>query len=386
MAVSRLQAETLARQNIPGAKTLLKLKEKPRQFIITILIGNNLVNTAASALATVLAMQYFGSSGVGIATGVMTFVLLTFGEIIPKTYATIHAKKISLFMARISLIFIYLFYPLVIIFEKLTSLFLKMFSASNITPLFSESELRTLVEMGVKENQLNITEKEFIEGVLEFKEIRTAEIMTPKRRLFSLEEKMTVEDAIHEINKREHSRIPVYDDVKENITGIVHLKDILAVSAEQRQTVRLKEIAKQPLFVEEYKLISGLFKQMQGRHVHMAIVVNKKRELKGIVTLEDIIEQIVGDIFDEKDISPTLMKRVKKTMLLVHTGTEIDDINKFFNITLPIAEKHQVLLDFLETLKKKEWQEGMRLRFNDLVFVIKDVEEKKPIKVFIEKK
>lgn len=385
MAVSRLQAETLAKQNTPGAKTLLALKQKPRQFIITILIGNNLVNTAASALATVLATQYFGSSGVGIATGVMTFILLTFGEIIPKTYAISNADTISLFMAQISMVFIYLFYPLVFIFEKLTALFLKIFGASKQMPLFSEAELRTFVEIGVKENLLNMTEKEFIEGVLEFREIRIAEIMTPKHRIFSLEEKMTVEDAIHEINKREHSRIPIYGGVKENITGIVHLKDILAVSAEQRQAVRLKEIAKKPLFVEEYKLIRPLFKQMQGRHMHMAIVVNKKRELKGLVTLEDIIEQIVGDIFDEKDISPTLMKRIKKTLLLVHAETEIEDINKFFNIRIPVAEKHQKLADFLATLNAK-WVEGMNLHYHDLTFIIKEVQEKKPVKVFIEKK
>ncbi len=386
MAVSRLQAETLAKQKKAGAQALLSLKKKPRQFIIAILIGNNLVNTASSAIATVIATEYFGSSGVGIATGVMTFILLTFGEIIPKSYATRNAQRISLLIANPSIIMIQLMYPLVFLFGKITTLFLRIFGATATTPLFSEAELRTLVEMGVKENQLNITEKEFIEGVLEFKEIRTAKIMTPKRRIFSLEEKTTVEDAIHEINKREHSRIPIYAGVKENITGIIHLKDILAVPAEHKKTVRIKEIAKKPFFVEEYKLISTVFKQMQGRHIHMAVVVNKKKELRGVVTFEDIIEQIVGDIFDEKDISPTLMKRIKKTLLLVHVGTEIDDINKFFNIRIPVVGTHQTLLQFLESIKKKEWQEGMKLHYNDLMFIIKEVEENKPVMIFVEKK
>ena len=386
MAVSRLQAETLARQNIPGAKILLKLKEKPRQFIITILIGNNLVNTAASALATVMAMSYFGSSGVGIATGGMTFVLLTFGEIIPKSYATSNANKISLFMAEISMIFIYLFYPLILIFEKLTNVFLKMFGATKTTPLFSESELRTLVEMGVKEKHLNLTEKEFIEGVLEFKQIHVKEIMTPRRKIFSLDENMTVQHAIEEINKREHTRIPIYSNTKENIVGIIYLKDLLEAVVENNNNNLLKNIARKPLFVDENKLISTLFNELQARHVHIAVVVNKKHEVKGIVTHEDILEQIVGDIFDEKDISPTLMKRINKNKILVHGDTEIKEINKFFNIKIPFTEQTKIMNQFLETIKKREWQEGLKVRWNELTFIIRDLEEQKPVKIFIEKR
>ncbi|MFA6888628.1 MAG: CNNM domain-containing protein [Candidatus Woesearchaeota archaeon] len=386
MAVSRLQAETLAKQNIPGAKTLLNLKKRPRQFIITILIGNNLVNTLSSALATVMATSYFGSSGVGIATGVMTFILLTFGEIIPKSYATSNANKISLFMARISMIFIYLFYPLVIVFEKLTNVFLKMFGATKITPLFSESELRTLVEMGVKEKHLNMTEKEFIEGVLEFKQIHVKEIMTPKRKIFSLDENMTVQNAIIEINKREHTRVPVYSNTKENIVGIIYLKDLLEAIVENQPHVPLKNIARKPLFVDETKLISTLFNELQARHVHMAVVINKKHDMKGIVTHEDILEQIVGDIFDEKDISPTLMKRINRNKILVHGDTDIKEINKFFNIKIPLNDTIKNLNQFLETIKKREWQEGLKVRWNELTFTIRDVEEKKPVKIFVEKR
>ncbi len=386
MAVSRLKAETLAKQNIAGAKTLLKLKEKPRQFIITILIGNNLVNTGASALATVMATSYFGSSGVGIATGVMTFVLLTFGEIIPKSYATSNADKISLFMAEFSIIFIYLFYPLVFIFEKLTNIFLKMFGATKTTPLFSESELRTLVEMGVKEKHLDITEKEFIEGILEFKNICVREIMTPRRKIFSLDENMAVEHAIAEINKREHTRIPVYSNTKENITGIIYLKDLLEAIVENKKHVLLKSIARKPLFVDENKFISKLFNELQARHVHMAVVVNKKHEVKGIVTHEDILEQIVGDIFDEKDISPSLMKRIHKNKILVHGDTDIKEINKFFNIKLPHTEQTKTFNQFFETIKKREWQEGLKVRWNELTIIIRDIEEKKPVKIFIEKR
>ncbi|MEK6867661.1 MAG: CNNM domain-containing protein, partial [Nanoarchaeota archaeon] len=148
MTISRLKAETLAKQKIKGAQTLLKLKEQPRQFIITILIGNNIVNTGASALATVLATDMYGSTGIGIATGIMTFILLTFGEIIPKSLATTHAEDIILFIAQPSMVAIKVMYPLVLMFEWVTTIFIKMFGGAKATQLYSESELKTLVEIG----------------------------------------------------------------------------------------------------------------------------------------------------------------------------------------------------------------------------------------------
>ncbi|MEK6922153.1 MAG: hemolysin family protein [Nanoarchaeota archaeon] len=386
MTISRLKAETLAKQKIKGAQTLLKLKEQPRQFIITILIGNNIVNTGASALATVLATDMYGSTGIGIATGIMTFILLTFGEIIPKSLATTHAEDIILFIAQPSMVAIKVMYPLVLMFEWVTTIFIKMFGGAKATQLYSESELKTLVEIGVKENRLGDTEKAFIEGVLEFKQSLVRDIMTPKRRMFCLDENMTVEEALHEINKREHSRTPIYSGSRESIAGIVYLKDLLQAIAEKKQEYKIHDIAKKPLFVEENFPIKRLFKELKGRHVHIAIVINKKRELKGLVTMEDIIEEIVGDIFDEKDISPTLMKRIRKDTIIVHADTEIEDVNQFFNIRIPTSEKIITINHFLETLKKREWQEGMKIRYNDLTFTIKEVEEKKPVKVFILKK
>lgn len=386
MAISRLKAETLAKQNVHGAATFLKLKEKPRQFIITILIGNCLVNTAAASIATVLATTNFGDSGVGIATGIMTFILLTFGEIIPKSFATVHAERIMLPLARPSMMTIRIFYPLVLMFEGITNLVLHLFGGHKKTPLFSESELRTLVEVGVKENRLDQSDKDLIEGVLEFKQTLVKEIMTPKRRIFCLDENMAVKDALHNINKREHTRIPVYSGTKERIVGIIYLKDVLGAIAEEKGHLQLKHIAKKPVFVDENRHISTVFKEMKGRHVHIAIVVSKRMEVKGLVTLEDAIEEIVGDIFDEKDISPTLMKRISKTLIIVHGNTDIRDINTFFNIRLPATETIITLNQFLETLKKKPWQEGMKVRWNDILFTIREVEEQKPVKVFIEKK
>lgn len=386
MAISRLKAETLAKQNVPGAATLLKLKEQPRLFIITILIGNNLVNTAASAIATVVATSYFGDSGIGIATGVMTFILLTVGEIIPKSFASLHAEAVLLPIAKPTALAIKIMYPLVMLFEWITAAVLRLFGSHTKTPLFNEAELRTLLEMGVKENRLDQTDKDLIEGVLEFKQTVVKEVMTPKRRMFCLDENMPVEEALKDINKREHTRIPVYSGTKDRVVGIIYLKDVLTAIAEEKGYLQLKHIAKKPMFVDENRHISTIFKEMKGRHVHIAIVANKKMDVKGLVTLEDIIEEIVGDIFDEKDISPTLMKRINKTTIIVHGNTELQDVNKFFNIRLPATESIITLNQFLQTIKKRDWQEGMKIRWNDVTFTIREVEEQKPVKIFIEKK
>ena len=385
MGVSRLKTETLAKQQVPGARTLLELKQQPRQFIIMVLIGNNVVNTGASALATILATKSFGSTGVGIATGVMTFILLTFGEILPKSYATSHGEKIALMLASPSMITVKAFYPLILIFEWIADRTLTLFGSADKTPLFSEAELRTLLEVGVKEQSLGTTEKSFIEGILEFRQCLVKEIMTPKRRIFSLNGKLPLSLALHEINRREHSRIPIYQGSKEQIVGIIYLKDVLATIGEQHEKLRLIDLARKPLLVDEETSIAKLFREMQVKHIHIALVVNKKQEIKGLITLEDIIEEIVGDIFDEKDISPTLIKRVSKTAIIAHADTEISYVNSFFNVSLPRREGMETLHQLLFSLQKKPLQEGTHVKYENLIFIIKDVEDGKPVKVLVKK-
>lgn len=385
MAVSRLQAETLAKQQAHGAAALLKLKEQPRQFIITILIGNNLVNTAASALATVLATKQFGSAGVGIATGAMTFILLTIGEIFPKSYATTHSQRIALLLAPPGRIVIKIFYPLVILFEWITNIVLKMFSSNQPPPLFSEAELRTLVELGVKEQRLGKVEKDFIVGVLEFHDCRVSEIMTPKRRVFSLASALPLSLGLAEINRREHTRIPIYSTTKEKIIGIIYLKDIVRTFAERKtQQLRLQDLARKPLFVAEDALLINVFREMQAKYVHIAIVVNARQEMQGVITLEDILEEIVGEIFDEKDISPILMKRVNKKTIVVHGDTRLIDINIFFGVQL-VGKEGQTLQQWLQALEQKPFQEGMHIKHDRLTFIIKEVEDNKAVKVIVKK-
>lgn len=385
MSISRLKAETLAKQKVAQANILLKLKEQPRQVIIALLIGNNVVNIGASALATGVAIKLYGEQGIGIATGIMTFVLLTIGEIIPKSYATIHAEKIALVIATPTMIAIKAMYPLVILFEKITTTVLKMFGSTKKTEFFSESELRTLVELGVKENRIGATEKGFIEGVLQFKDVKVKRIMTPRKRIFSIDENTPLITALHEIKRREHTRIPVYRQTRENIVGIVYTKDILKAVAEQRTRIRIKVLMQKPLLVNEEMPIKKLFREMQVKHVHLAIVVGVFNEVKGLITLEDILEEIVGEIFDEKDISPTKIKKLDEKRIIVHGDTTIENINRFFKINLPKKEKQTTINEFLETIKKGVLEERSRIKYQELLFTVLELENQKPSKILIRK-
>ncbi len=383
MAVSRIQAQAMAKQKKKGSETLLLLKERPRRLIITILIGNNIVNIGASALATVIATDIFGHAGTGIAIGIMTFIILIFGEITPKSYATVHSKKIALRVAPIIMWLSMILSPLVFLFEYATTRIIKLFGSTKKPQLFSETELRTLVEVGVQEKALEKIEKDFIEGVLEFNDIVVKEVMTPKKRMFALEEGTSVENALKEIDKREHSRVPIYRKTKNNIVGFLYMKDLLSFVTKKKR--KIEDVMRKPLFVNENAIISNVFKFFKKKHIHIAIVVDNTLDVKGMVTLEDLLEEIVGEILDETDISPELMKRINKKTVIIHADTEIDDLNKFFNITLPRTDRMQTVSELLETLKKKKWEEGTMVRYQDIKFIIKQVEENKPVTVIIEK-
>lgn len=385
MSVSRIQAQAMVKQKKKGAETLLKLKEQPRRLIITILIGNNIVNIGASALATVIASDYFGHAGAGIATGIMTFLVLVFGEITPKSYATVHNKKIALQIAGPIMFISKVLHPLVLFFEYMTTHIIRLFGSTKKTQIFSETELRTLVEVGVSEKILEKAEKEFIEGVLEFNDITVGKVMTPKNRMFCLKENISVDKAIKEINKREHSRVPVYRGNKDNIIGFLYIKDLLKITSEKKNRMKIKNVIRKPLYVSQTSVISDVFRKFQTRHIHLGIVINKKHEVKGIVTMEDVIEEIVGEILDETDISPELMKKINKKTIIVHGETEIEDINNFFNTGIPALHNDDELNDFLTSVHKTKFVEGMKINYKNLKFIIKHVEDNLPVTVIVEK-
>jgi CBS domain containing-hemolysin-like protein len=378
-SLSEVKARILLEQKRKGAGVLYKLKRNPEKLIVTILLGNNIVNIAASALATVISTNLFGSFGVGIAIGVMTFLILVFGEIIPKSIAIAKAEKLSLLIAKPILFFMYLFWPLVWFFGWVA----KIAGSSKI--LVSASEIKTTAVMGLESGSIEKDEEKIIERAVEFADIDAEDVMTPRVDMFYLDGSLTLSKALSDIVGSPFSRIPIYLENKDNIIGILYIKDVLRHIAEMdKDDIKLSYLSKKPFIVPEKMAINNLFKEFQRRHIHMAIAVDEYGGVTGLVTMEDLLEELVGEILDESDLDKKFIMRLNKKTILVDGDTEIDDINDFFNVKIPGKITDTISAVILEKLQKIP-QKGEKIKIDNLVLTIEEATVKEIKKVKIEK-
>ncbi len=363
-----------------GANILYRLKKNPKKLIIAILLGNNIVNIAASALATFIAMELLGIIGIGVAIGVMTFFVLTFGEIIPKSVAVINAEKLSIFMAKPILFITYLFSPLVWIFEQITK-----FVGSPIKNSISGSEIKAAAMMGLESGTIKKEEQKIIKRAIDFVNINAEDVMTPRIDMFCLDGNLTLREAISDISESSFSRIPVYLGNKDNIVGILYVKDILKYATiEKYKNVKLTKLIKKAFVIPEKMAIDKLLKEFQRRHLHMAIIVDEHGGVVGIVTMEDLLEELVGEIIDESDIDKKLIMRLDKKTILVDGDTEIDDINDFLNIRLPGKMTDTISALILETIERIP-KKGEKIRIKNLILTIEEITSNEIKRVKIEK-
>jgi len=328
------RVEGLVTEGRRGANALYRLKKDPSRMLTTILIGNNLVNIAASVMATVLATRWFGSAGPGIAVGVLTILILVFGEITPKSLATRYSETISLLIAPFLLVFMRLIYPAVWVFGCFTT-WVHRLTSSPGDPVVTRSELISMLGHGEKEGTIAQRDREIIERVFAFNDLKARDVMTPQDEIFSLEGSQSVADALPQVTAGSVSRIPLFDEHRDNIYKVVYLRDLLDAVANDCMNVRLDEIAHEPLFVPQYQQIDELFAMLRHRKLHSAIVVDEYGGVRGIVTLEDLLEELVGEIYDESDIDPVLARTISEGEILVDGAAELRVVEKFFGMDLP---------------------------------------------------
>ncbi len=333
VALSLSRVEGLLKEGRRGARALYTLKHDPTRMLITILIGNNLVNIAASAMATVIATRLFGSFGPGIAVGVLTIVILIFGEITPKSLATRYSERISLSIAPLMLGFMRLIYPLVWLFSRFCT-WVHQCTGMTRDPTVTESELISLAEHGEKEGTIEPVEREFIERIFDFNDLMVKDVMTHRREIFSLEGTLSVAEALPEIMRRSNTRIPIYDKEPDDIRQVLYLRDVLKTAVEGHSNTRLTEIAREPIFVHEEQPIDELFTTLSQRRRHLAMVVDEYGALQGIVTLEDLLEELVGEIYDETDETPQGLKAHSENKISVHGTAEVRVVERFFDVDL----------------------------------------------------
>ncbi len=369
-----------------GSKALHKLKTNPSWMMSSVNLGNNLVNVGASALATSLAIRLFGDDGLGIAVGVMTFLILVFGEITPKTYCNANSTKIALRYAPVLLTFSYVFYPVVKFFEIITRGVVKLTGSSYTPPPITEKDIMGVIDQGLEEKAIEKEELKLVHGALKFDDTVIRSVMTPRTKMFTLDSKMLLFDALPQINQSGHSRIPIYGDTKDDIVGFIHARDILKELEKDNKMTSLEQISRKPVFASQEKMVSSLLKEMQGRRTHMAIVIDEHNGVEGLVTLEDLVEEIVGEIEDESDLpKPIAYEKIDQDTIITNGDIEIDIINEIFNTNIPEGDDYATLNGLLHEKLKDIPQEGDKVEIAELKIIVEKVSKNIPKKIRIER-
>ncbi len=327
---NQIRLRGLAEDGNKKAKRLLKILEDSPKMLSAILIGNNIVNLTASSLLTALAIRLFGSYAAGIATAVLTVVILIFGEITPKTLATIHSDKIALTYCNVIYYLMKCLTPVIFIVNKLSLgvLFLLRVDPKNNSSAMTETELRTIVDVSHESGVLESEEREMINNVVDFGDSLAKDIMIPRIDMCCAEVSTTYSELLELFRQDMFSRLPVYEDDSDNVVGIINIKDLLFL--EDKENFQVSKIMREPFFTYEYKKTSDLMLEMRKGSIPMAIVLDEYGATAGLITLEDLIEEIVGEIRDEYDSDEiNLIQQLGDFEYSVAGSTKLDDLNDY---------------------------------------------------------
>ncbi len=350
-SISNVKARHIAKSRSKRNTLIKKMKEDPHKLLSTILIGNNLVNVAASALATALAIELAANHAVGIATGVMTLAILIFGEIFPKSIAT----RNNILIARMVIIPLHwlsiLFSPMIMFLNFIPQITNKIQKKHRVT----EEELKTFVEVVEEEGEIKQVEKELIKNIFEFDDTNASEIMTPRGDMFVVDadEELDLEAII----QSGYTRIPVIQGDIDHVVGILNIKDLFMEQAKGNGEIDVRKMMNKPYFVPEYKKLDSLLHQFKKRKQHMAIIVDEHGGVSGLITLEDALEEIVGEIVDETDKDEPQIIRVKPDEWIVPGKSEIEEVNEKIPMNIPDSKEYDTfsgyILDTIERIPRE---------------------------------
>ena len=335
MSTNRIRMRNLYEDGEKRAGLVLDMLEKQNKLISSLLVGNNIVNISASAIATKIATDIFNDAGVGIATGVMTLLVLVFGEVIPKNLAAAHAESWAMLIAPFIRLVSIILTPVVFLLTKLSDMVVRFSKKDNEdVPTITEDEFRLLVDVGQEEGVFDESESEMINSIMEFDEIVVKEIMVPRIDIVGLDGDDNVNEALRLIIDGGHSRIPVYEDSIDNIIGILYAKDIFEHLHEDFDKLQVKTLIRDAYYIPETKKVDDLLEELRMKKVHMAIILDEYGGTSGLVTIEDLLEEIIGDIQDEYDVEEDLIVMHSDTVLIADARTPIHDVEEAFDVEL----------------------------------------------------
>jgi CBS domain containing-hemolysin-like protein len=346
MSANRVRIRELANEGDKQAERVDLLLEDQTKLLTTILIGNNLVNIAASAIATSIAITIFGSKGVGIATGFVTLVILVFGEITPKSLGNNNPIEYAKLASIILLWLEKILYPVILLFTLLIKKVIgedKMISSAFI----SEEEVRRFVNVSEEEGAIKESEKEMIQSVFEFDDIVVKEIMVPRIDMVCISKDASIDELVDLAVEKGHSRIPVYEESIDDIIGLIYVKDLLQLLQKGKENLTLEDLIKPIYFIPESKQINKLLKEMQNRREHMAVILDEYGGTSGLITIEDLLEEIVGDIQDEFDLEDKQINLINNKEILVDARVDLDDLNEILPKPLLDEESYETISGFV---------------------------------------
>ena len=375
----------MVEEGVKGSKLVEKLIEDPNRLLGAILIGNNIVNIGASAIATSLAVKIFNGSesAVAVATAIMTVLVLIFGEITPKSIAKQKSEQVALKVSKPIQFCVAIFKPFVAMFTAISSVFIKLFGGDPkaTEPFITEEELKTMVGVSEEEGVLEDVEKEMIFNVFDFADLQVKDVMVQRVDVTAVDVNDGYEDILKVIKEDQFSRIPVYDDTIDDIVGVLNVKDLI-IADKRDCKFKVTDYMREPLYTFEFKKITELFNEMKKSRNHMAVVLDEYGGTVGIVTIEDVVEEIVGDIEDEYDKEREMIEVIKEDEYIVEGSARLDDISDLIGVNMESEEFDSVGgLVIGELGRIPEAQEEVTI--GKIRFVVEEVEKNRIMKVRI---
>ena len=385
VSVSRFRVRTLREEGNRKARGLEKLLSQPHRFLSTILLLTLLVQVGASAIAAGLALEIGLPIATAVATGVMTFVIFIFSEMAPKTYATNHPEKVSLAVSPIIRVLSIIFYPIVHVLIFFSNGIIRLLGGKieREGPFVTEKDIKALVTAAQEQDMIEEEEEKLIHSIFEFGDTLVREVMIPRTDMVMLEEEASMEDALEVIMQSGYSRIPIYRNDFDHIVGVLYAKDLLPYLKRGESDARLKDILREAYFVPETKRVSELLNELRTLTVHMAIVLDEYGGTSGLVTIEDVLEEIVGEIFDEYDRAIELYERLEDGKYSIDARISIDDLNELLGTSLP-AHEWDTLGGLMYNLMGKIPKQGECVDFEGLRLTAQKVVGRRIQKVLLE--
>ncbi len=391
VSMTKLKVKTLIEKEGGQLEAVNNWLKKPNRWLITVLVGNNLVNLYAASLMTLIVSKILGGTPgaevAGIATGVIAFLILIFGEIFPKTYSRINAEKIFVLIIKPLDIISWLFTPIVYFLEGIVSILMKIFGMEHKSVsrlLITEEEIMHLLEVSQKEGLIKQDEKDMISSVFELRETQVKEIMVPRTEMLCLNVKQSFKENLLHILEAGHSKIPVYESNVDKIIGILYVRDLLYYW-DKSSEINIKLLLRPAFFVPENKKVNTLLREFQQEKTHVAIVVDEYGGTSGMVTIVDLIEEIIWKIYDEYDKEVKKYEIKEDGTIIINASMNLEEANEELNINLPTKETYDTIggfiLDQLEHIPTK----GEELLYNNLIIKVLIVEGGRMVKLQINK-